>query len=159
MSGYEWVGYITGASASSTIARMEMVNNFEALVDNVYGDYLPSESPNESVDPRDIGNIISKLKHAGSVISPATFEKAIQNSGVVLQDQIELPLPREFTKIKKDNLQDLLDVVKEVAKVQTKPMNYQHRSNWLTTIMDMVSPLTSAAIQAAAGLLPMNFKF
>jgi len=162
--GFAWTGYISGAAASSTIARIEFACNYEALLDNAYTDYLPSDTYTEDVDPKQIPIIINRIKQE-EYLSPKTVSDALKqdNMGMDINDIVEIPSSSKKKKLEQERLKneskDLGEILKDMLPSLPKPK----ASSWLSDIMDMVSPITSSIIQNVAGkyvpFLPMFNKF
>jgi len=64
--GFTFVGYISGAEKSTTIARIDLVANYEALVAAEYTDYLPSQVYTGSLDElKTVSTLVSTLQQRG----------------------------------------------------------------------------------------------
>jgi len=163
-NGFAWTGYISGAAPSSTIARIEFACNFEALLDNAYMDYLPSDNYTEDIDPKQIPIIVNRLKNE-EYLSPKKINDALreENVGLDINDIIELPTPPKKKKQEQERLKvetkDLGDILKDMIPAISKPKV----GNWVSDIMDVVSPITSSIISSVANkyvpFLPMFNKF
>jgi len=69
--GFTFVGYISGAEKSTTIARIDLVANYEALVATEYTDYLPSQVYTGSLDElKTVNSLVSTLQQRGQSPTP-----------------------------------------------------------------------------------------
>jgi len=150
--GFAWVGYISGAAPSATIARLELIANYEAMLDNQYADYLPSDVAFDEMEPKNIAMFINRAKKLDE-LSPKTINDLLQqeNQAINPEDIIELPSPpksqkrieAEMREAKDDLLQTMKDFFPEVPK--------KAKETFLTTVMDLISPISSGIIQHIAG--------
>jgi len=75
-NGYVIVGYITGAPASTTVARIDTVFNFEAFVSQEFSDYIPSKANDNIEDPDECRMFINNC-HARKFNTPEDMPHAL----------------------------------------------------------------------------------
>lgn len=156
-TGFAWTGYITGAAPSTSIARIETVINYEALVDNEYTDYLPSESPVQDTDPKMVFAVLNAVKAESGPITPLRIEEAFKeankNMGVV--EAIELPPnPKEILQKQKE-IQNQTNLFKKTVDSVMKVIPEKQKQTWLSTLIDKASPFVGNLLgQAISSLAP-----
>lgn len=159
--GFNWVGYISGAAPSSSIARVEVVTNYEALLDNAYTDYLPSDTVSDEIDPKMVPHFVNEVKKQEK-LNPQTLNDVLKevNQGFSDDDVIELPTPPRVIKEKEKAVKDNLSLASDLVKDFLPAVPKSKQSNIFGEIMDAISPIANAVIQQAASrILPMPFKF
>lgn len=72
------VGYITGMMAGTNALRLELTVNFEAIVNPVYSDYIPSAVPTEGTDSAK--QAISSMNAGFAILSPEDARKKVDES-------------------------------------------------------------------------------
>jgi len=156
-----WVGYITGASPSTTIARLEVIMNFEAILDNQYTDYLPSESLNDNSDPRVIFGGISALKEAPNLSPPVLKEvlREVNTDGYTMSDKVSLPPPEKQTSLIKDVTSTMTNIAKNIVNEQLQKLQPQEKSNWLGNVLGNLSPVLQTIVGSGFPPLFLPGKF
>lgn len=156
-NGFAWLGYIAGAQPSTTIARLEFVLNFEALLDNQYTDYLPSDTAEQDVDPRNIPVIVNNLKNL-DVLKPKNIEDVLRDNDVKLSDSdiLNFPTPpKEKKKIEsqiKNEINDMSEALRDFFPTIPK----QKQPSIISDVMDFINPIASSVIQSVASkYMPM----
>jgi len=150
--GFAWIGYITGGIPSSTLARAEVITNYEAILDNQYTDYLPSESPMEDLEPKMIFNVLNKLKKEQVQLSPKKIQQVLSEDNLAITPDTTIDLPKSTREQKQDtfSLKTIGGALKSVVEDVLPSLPGQQQQSWLAKIMDVVSPVASQIIQAAA---------
>lgn len=159
-NGFGWVGYITGATPSTAIARVEVIMNFEALLDNQYTDYLPSDSIPVDQDPKMIFAAIGSIKSdTSSAITPKKIEEVLEEQNMSIQPDSEITLPpsKTVTDIKDKAGSFASNVLREVAATVLDSLPNTKKGNFLTSVMNALSPLASSIIQSAASKMFLPF--
>jgi len=148
--GFGWVGYITGGVPTTTIARAEIVANYEALLDNQYTDYLPSESTVEDIEPKRIFTVINEAKKADN-LSPRTVSKVFEESSISAspESEIKLPASRVITDRLQESIRNMGGLAKEVVAGVSSQVSEPKKSNWFSNIIETVSPYLSSIIGTA----------
>lgn len=159
-TGFLWTGYISGAAPSSTIARVEFICNYEALLDNQYVDYLPSDVPQDEVDPKMIPIFINSAKKLDN-LKPETLDALLSESNTAYNDTdvIVLPTPPKTIRDKEKEVKQEMSLLSDTFRDFFPSVPKSKQTNWVSDIMDLVSPIASSIIQQAAGrFMPLPFK-
>jgi hypothetical protein len=153
-SGFGWTGYITGAAVSTSVARVEITANYEALVDNAYTDYLPTDSPMEEMDPKMIFGAVSKVKNNIENTSTQSMEKALSelNQSTITSESgtITLPTTQKMVVEKQNHLSDLVDIGKQIVKKTLENKPNLEKTNIFERIMNAISPIAAQLISNVA---------
>jgi len=154
-SGFAWTGYISGAAPSATIARVEVIMNFEAILDNQYTDYLPSDNVLDDVEPKQVVAVLNKMKRAETT-KPSDLKNILQEENQLINpdDVIDVPMPPSEIKKKqkefKDASKDLVDTIKDFLP------SVPDRDTWMSRVLEFVSPVAKSIISSAVqGLIPI----
>jgi hypothetical protein len=147
VDGYGWVGYITGAAASSNVARIEIITNYEALLDNTYTDYLPSDTPLADLEPQQISSVLRAVKNNPIANDSQKITDTLKetNKAFLPDTQINLPVSREQLK----DLQEAKNAVEDSAKqlaIMAKPIiavhpNKQEAESWTDKLTGFLSEI------------------
>jgi hypothetical protein len=87
--GFNFTGYISGSAPSTTIARLDVVTNYEALVDNVYTDYLPTSSYTGGIEEsKAMRNLVSTSQQVES-LDPEKLRQAMSDFPSALTDDVD----------------------------------------------------------------------
>jgi hypothetical protein len=157
--GYLWIGYITGAAPSATIARMEIVVNYEALVNNDFADYLPTASHTESIPPKMIFGVIERLKKSRSALGKTEVESILKEQSILPnpQSEITIPEPKPDRRSIASRIEELGSDVTKITQAVAPFISEDLKKTWLQKLMSFVSPLASRAVEAAAQHLKPNW--
>jgi len=151
-AGFAWTGYISGAAASSSIARVEVITNYEAVLDNQYTDYLPSETVSTEMEPKNIYPLVGKLKNLDKLNFKTITEQLREDNALYApEDVLELPAPPKEKKKVESAIKELSSEISDVMKDFFPSVPKEKQSDWLSTVMDVVSPISSSIIQNVAG--------
>jgi len=158
-SGFAWTGYITGAAPSATIARVEFVANYEALLDNTYTDYLPSEPPSEDIEPKNIFRTLSTIKNDLTALTPTRMNSIIETPEVT-KEEITLPPPKMLINSITDQIKNATGALKDTTSAMLSVVKSPEKKlNFLEKAMDFLSPIASSIVQNVArkyvGLMPL----
>jgi len=152
-TGFLWSGYITGAAPSTSIARLEVVVNFEALVDNEYTDYMPSDSPTEEIDPKIIFSTVNRIKLDGDPITPKKVEDVLAdiNASPTPDNEIVLPKPSTDVSKLKQQMDENADMLRKLLKDKIVPLPDKEKTSWFSNIIDKVKPIALNLIKNLIG--------
>lgn len=120
VNGFVITGYITGAPASTNVARMDVVFNYEAFVNQTFTDYIPTASSFSNDDPDMCKSFINRCSTLPTTsprdmysILPPNY-KINANKDDVLAEIPTEPI-RVVNPINKENTKDMINTMgKEV---------------------------------------------
>lgn len=158
--GFNIIGYVTGAPVSSTIARIDLVTNYEALVANEYTDFLPCQVYTGGLDDlKTINKIAIQIQSDGGTLSPENIQKVASQFKVDIDDQLKFKLPplKQTVRAAKSNYQDLDELKKIVVEEMTQKLPPEKKQSVLSKIMGFISPIFGGAIETFANRMPQMF--
>ena len=148
-NGFTFVGYISGASPSATIARLEICLNYEALLDNTYTDYLPSGTlDNSDIEPKNVPGVLTAIKREVENLSPKQIEKALEKVEVISTPDSIIQLPpskKEYNEHTK-SMNSAVETLKTLVKDSVEAIPAKHKNSLIGKIMDVLSPVASGLI-------------
>jgi len=163
VEGYGWLGYITGAAASTNVARVELIANYEALLDNQYTDYLPSDSPLQDLEPSILGSVLRSIKNNPEANTPIKIATALNEANLSLlpDQQIKLNSSRKDVS----NLHEDKNIIENVAKqiatmanpiIQNHP-DKEESKNWSDKLTGFLSEIGQGLYSVGSKIVTDTF--
>jgi len=153
--GFVFIGYIAGAQASTTIARLDIVLNFEALVAAQYTDYLPCQVYTGGMDDlKSVNRVLVALQQDNKPLSTESISevaKAVAPDTVYdKQAKINLGVPKIIKDKVVETVKDLQNIKSEVI---DKMIPKEKKRGIFGRLMDVLSPISSGIINAGVSML------
>lgn len=159
--GFNICGYISGAQASTTIARVDIVLNYEATVAVNYTDYLPCQVFTGNIDElKHVNRVAISLQQENKSLSPESLKEVVQE--VLPQtdfgNKVYVGLPKPILDMSYKTIDDLDKLKKKFIEKQTENIPVSKKNSILGSIMSFMNPIASGVLQAGAkNLFPSAF--
>lgn len=158
-TAFQFLAYVAGAQASTVVARVDIVANYEGTVANGFTDFLPCQVyTGELEDLKFVSSALSGVKNANAALSPANLEKALLKNDSDKPQVIVAGQPKQSIQ----QALEMVNVLNELSKhttdqIKEKIEDPDKKKSWLNKAMDYTAPIASHIMQAALGALGKKY--
>lgn len=145
-NGYIINGYVTGAPANSTIARLDVVFNYEAFVSQVFTDYIPS-SANNNAENIDECKIFVNTCQSKRVNTPDEMYNLLPSTHQYNDKKINIPKEpvQVIVPVATDSIIDKIknfgaEVLNVIVDDKVRDKNFSQKVEIVDKIKDLISP-------------------
>lgn len=153
--GFVFIGYIAGAQALTTIARLDIVLNFEALVAAQYTDYLPCQVYTGGLDDlKSVNRVLVALQQENKPLSTESISEVAKTVAPDViydkQAKMNLGVPKIIKDKVVETVKDLQNIKNEVI---DKLIPKEKKRGIFGKLMDVLSPISSGIMNAGVSML------